>query len=200
MGQLLYVQLADRHRVFADNYIRTGRISESAKRAECPPKSAHVTGNKWLKRPDIQQYIAQRTEQLSAEVQESTEEAEPLALRIQRELEKMAFANLSKFIRIENGQPVVDLSTATEDDIAALTKASTKITKRYDSKGAHIATEEQSDVVMADKYKGLELLGKTVGMFKSDETRVIVDVADRLLRARGRLGVEDRMRLGGGGG
>jgi hypothetical protein len=37
---------------------------------------------------------------------------------------------------------------------------------------------------MADKYRGLELLGKTVGMFKSEEQRVVVDIADRLLRAR----------------
>jgi hypothetical protein len=58
---------------------------------------------------------------------------------------------------------------------------------------------------MADKYRGIELLGKTVGMFKEAEQRVVLDIGERLLRARGRVVAGDRededpRMLGGGEG
>jgi phage terminase small subunit len=200
-SQVVSVTLAPHHKVFADEYMKTGNSSASAAAAGCSYKTRGVTGYKWLNRPDVQQYIAQRTQQLSAQLAASkeNEEAESLQLRVQAELEKMAFANVAKFIRIEDGKPIVDFSTATEEDLAAITSIKTKSRKQYDAKGQHIATEDTADFGMADKYRGLELLGKTVGMFKSDEQRVVVDIADRLLRARGRV-TEPTKMLGGGEG
>jgi hypothetical protein len=199
------VTLAHHHKVFADEYMKTGNASASAVVAGCSYKTRGVTGYKWLNRPDVQQYIAQRTEQLSKQLAEN-KEADPLELRLQQELEKMAFANVAKFIRVEDGKPVVDFSDATEDDLAAITAVRTKSTKRYDGKGQHIATEDTADFNLVDKYRGIELLGKTVGMFKDGEHHVVIDVADRLLRARQRaaalLGaeVDDAWSFGGGGG
>lgn len=202
-GEILTVAIAPHHKVFADEYLRTSNASASAKVAGSSARNLGVQGYKWLKRPDVQAYLAQRAEQLSKQLAEN-EEAEPLQLRLQQELEKMAFANIAKFIRIEDGKPVVDFSTATEEDLAAITSVKTKTTRRYDGKGQHIATEDNADFTMADKYRGIELLGKTVGMFKSEEQRVVVDIADRLLRARGRVApllgdnASEERRTGGG--
>jgi hypothetical protein len=196
------IELDPQHKLFADKYLETGRISASARHAGYSSKSAHVSGNRLLKRPEVQAYLAQRSEELSAQI---NEQEDSLELRVQRELEKMAFANIQKFIRIEDGKPVLDLSDATEEDLAALTSVRTKSRSIYNGKGQHIATEDTADVVMADKYRGLELLGKTVGMFKEAEHRVILDVADRLVAARRRLsaaselGNSDSKLLGGGG-
>lgn len=102
-------------------------------------------------------------------------------------MSNLAFANIEDLIVIdENGLPQVDFSTATRDQLAAVTRITNKRREVYNGKGEHVATEEQSGFVLADKYRGLELLGRHVGLFKNEEQRVVVDVADRLLQSRER--------------
>lgn len=100
----------------------------------------------------------------------------------------MAFANIADFITVDaNGHPQVDFSTATPEQLRAITSVASKNRSIYDKDGRKVADEQTSRFTMADKYKGLELLGKHIGMFKEPETRVVLDVADRLLLARRRL-------------
>jgi hypothetical protein len=193
------VPLLDRHKKFADEYLRTRNASGSARLAGASPKSCHVTAQKWLKRPDVTEYLRIRVAQLSAPKAEAAEQGNDLDNRIIQELSTLAFANIADLITIdEDGQPKFDLSTATPEQLSAISNLKTKTTRRYDPKGAHIATDTELAISIADKYRGLELLGKHRGLFKADEQRVVLDVADRLLNARRRLallGDEGRITL-----
>lgn len=107
--------------------------------------------------------------------------------RVVKEMEALAFANIKDFIRVdEDGLPQVDFSTATEEQLRAISNVASKTTTRRDKDGG-VTVEVSSRFAMADKYRGLELLGRTMGMFKDGESRVVIDVADRLLHARRRL-------------
>lgn len=183
--------LDPKHKLFADKFLETGRISESARSAGYSGRSAHVSGNRLLKRPDVQRYLAQRGEQLSTK-------QDALSAKVIQELEDMALANIADFIRIgDDGKPYVDFSTATREQLKAISSIKSKVSRRFDKDGNHVGTDEESAFTMADKYRGLELLGKHLGLFKAEEQRVVVDVADRLLSARRRL---TQNYDGGGGG
>lgn len=186
--QVALVPLLDRHKVFADEYLRTNNAAESARRAGCSHKSAHVTGYKWLRRPDVIEYLRAQAAIMSAPRDQVKEQGEQLDKRIIGELDTLAFANIADLVRIDSdGQPCFDLSSATREQLAVISNLKTKSTRRYDKDGKHIATENELAISIADKYRGLELLGKYRGLFKADEQRVILDVADRLLSGRRRL-------------
>lgn len=112
--------------------------------------------------------------------------------RVKEELGKLAFLNVSKIVRVEeDGTLVQDFSQATPDELQSVTSVSTKKRSIYSAKGEHLGDEVTNKVTLADKYRGLELLGRHLGMFKAEEQRVVVDVADRLLAARRRMSISD---------
>lgn len=170
---------------FAEAYIRSGNAKRSAIEAGYSSNGASTTGHTLLRRTRIAEYIRSRQESMLAQEQKVTDS---LQQRVLAELEAMAFANIADFVTIdEDGNPQVDLSNATREQLRALTNLKTKKTSRYDGRGNHIADEVNVSVNMADKYRGLQLLGQTLGMFKEPEQKIVVDVADRLLKARQRV-------------
>ncbi len=99
----------------------------------------------------------------------------------------MAFANIGDFIRVDDdGLPQVDFSGATPEQLKAISSIATKRRTTTDKDG-RVTEDQESKFTMTDKYRGLELLGKHLGLFKEAEQRVVVDVADRLLNARMRM-------------
>lgn len=176
----LNVMLDPKHKLFADQYLLTGRISESARHAGYSGRSAHVSGNRLLKRPDVIAYLAQQAAKV-------TEQQEDLQSKVVRELTDMAFANIGDFITIDDeGIPQVDFTDATPEQLKAIASITSKTKTTHDKEGG-VTVERDNRFAFADKYRGLELLGKHLGLFKADEQRVVVDVADRLLAARARL-------------
>lgn len=180
-------KLKDNHRVFADHYLLSGNAAESYRKSGGKGFHASLGGYKCLNRPDVQAYLAIKREQ-------SSEEVTDLHAKVLRELDTMAFSNIADFITVRNGIPEVDFSTATPDQLRAIASVKTKHRSIRDNKGKVIATETESGFALADKYRGLELIGKHLGMFKADEQRVVIDVADRLLQARRRLAELPDMR------
>ena len=173
-------RLDPKHKLFADKFLETGRIGQSAREAGYAESCANVTGNKLLKRPDVQQYLASKAAKLSTIVEDRQS-------KVIRELETMAFANIADFIRIDSeGMPQVDFSNATPEQLRAITSVASKRRTTTDKDG-RVTVDKESRFTMADKYRGLEMLGKIEGLFKPEEHKVVVDVADRLLHARQRL-------------
>ena len=161
----IIVPLLDRHKKFADEYLRTNNASGSARAAGASPNSCHVTAQKWLKRPDVTAYLRAKAAELSAPREEVKERGEELDTRVIQELSTLAFANIADLIVVDaEGQPSFDLRNATREQLAAIANLKTKSTKRYDKDGKHIATEHELAVSIADKYRGLELLGKHRGL------------------------------------
>jgi phage terminase small subunit len=166
---------------FADQYLLTGSCEKSAISAGFARKGARTQGARLLRQATVAEYIAAQQAKLTAKT-------ESMQDRILAELERIAFANLDDFVTIDDdGEAHVDLSKATREQMAALNKLETKTRKIYTPKGEHIATEHHTKIGKDDKLRGLQLLGQTLGMFKSDEVKVTVDVADRLLAARQRV-------------
>ena len=180
------VLLHPQHKLFADKYLSCGNITQSAKDAGYSERSAHTSGHRLLKRPDVQEYLAQRGEELSTETKD-------LQTRWLEETERLAFASIADFIRIdEYGKPQVDFSNATEEQLRAIAAVKSKSRKVYNNKGEHIATEDEASFVLGDKYRGLDMIAKHLGLYKAEEQRVVVDVADRLLAARQRLAAAEQ--------
>lgn len=82
---------------------------------------------------------------------------------------------------------MVDFSTATPAQLRAITKIKNKTRTVYSPKGDVVGVEQNNEFSIADKYRGLEMLGKHIGMWKTEEQKIVVDVADRLLESRKRL-------------
>jgi phage terminase small subunit len=190
---VIIVPLLDRHKKFADEYLRTNNATAAYRLVYPDAKAPHVSAHKWLKRPDITEYLAHAAAKLSAPRDEAAEKGRELDNRVIQELSTLAFANIADLIVIDSdGQPSFDLSKATREQLSAIANLKTKTTKRYDGKGQHVATDTELAISIADKYRGLELLGKHRGLFKADEQRVVLDVADRLLNARRRVALLER--------
>lgn len=184
--------LNNKHKVFADAYLINGNASESAVIAGYSFKTRGIAGYKLLKRADVQLYLQERANEVA-------KETEPLQEQVLSELKTMAFVDYGKFIRIgEDGEPILDLTNADAQDLRAITSVATKRSTRTDKDGV-TTTEVTSRLGLADKYRGLELLGKHLGMYKADEQRVVLDVADRLLAARQRLRRNEEAGGGGAG-
>lgn len=188
--------LDPKHKKFCDEYLRTNRKGASARAAGYSPNSSHTEASRLLKRPDVQQYLAYRVAELTAkEDAVETQAKDTLDNRIINELETLAFANISDFITIdENGKPQIDFSGATPEQLKAIASVKSKTSRKFNSKGEHIATDQESAFTLADKYRGLELLAKHRGLFKAEEHKITLDVADRLIAARRRallLGSDD---------
>ena len=147
-------------------------------------KSARQTATENMRKPAVAAELLKRrvpTEQIA-------KKTEQLRERILNELEKLAFSNVQDITRLNSeGQLVADFSKATRDQLAVVTKLKNNVTKKYNGKGEHVATETNVEYGLADKYRGLELLGKTLGMWGSEKVTVTIDVADRLLKARKKL-------------
>lgn len=109
--------------------------------------------------------------------------------RIEEELERMAFANVQDFTRVdEQGNLVPDFSNATREQLAAIASVTTKRRVLMGRKGEVLGEEVQNSFKQADKYRGLEALMRIEGMGQQNANlTVVVDVADRLLRARQRV-------------
>lgn len=179
------VVLKPRHKVFADTYLTTGNASASARKAGFAESSARITGSKLLQRADVLEYLRVRGEEIAAKESENPEFQ--LQERVVKELHDMAFANIADFITIdEDGRPQVDFSTATREQLKSITSIVSK-RKTMTSRSGDVVTEDEARFGFADKYRGLELLGKHLGMFKEADQRIVVDVADRLMMARQRL-------------
>lgn len=175
------ITLQPKHKLFADKYLVCGNASESAVHAGYSKRSRGVTGSKLLARPDIKLYLAEQTEKLSANT-------EDIQSRWLKEVEALSFASIGDFISIdEDGHPQVDFSTATPEQLKAIASVASKQRNYYDNRGNKIGDEKSSRFAMADKYRGLDMIARHLGLYKEAEQRVVVDVADRLLAARQRF-------------
>lgn len=108
-------ELTPQQRKFARAYVENGGNGTHAALAAGYAKSGAATqASRLLKRANVIQYISEIE-------QPALEKAQVTMERIVAELAKIAFANMKDFITINaDGQAYIDLSDATEDQLAAL--------------------------------------------------------------------------------
>ncbi len=170
-----------KYRVFADAYLGGKSGTQSAIEAGYAVSSSGVTAHKLLKVPEIAEYIAFMRAKSTAETGYSL-------TKWRSELEALAHSNVEDFTRLnKDGDLEVDFSKATREQLRAVQGVKVKKRKIYDNKGALVGEEHQSEFRLWDKLRAAEMLGKHSGFLKETETKVVIDVADRLLNARQRV-------------
>lgn len=173
--------LNEKQSSFVAHYLSGMTQRNAAIAAGYSPKSADSLASQTMANPRVKEAIeAQRAKlaKKSATIQE----------KILDELQDMAFFNAEDVTVVdEDGQVQIDFSRAERRHYKVLTKVKTKTRQIYDNRGKVVGTEKSSEIGLADKYRGLEMLGRHAGLFKTEEQRVVIDVADRLLAARARV-------------
>lgn len=141
--------MTDKQKRFCEEYMIDLNATQAAIRAGYSPKTAYSIGEENLKKPDIQNRIAQ----LQAEQSRRTGVS---ADRVVRELAKIAFVNAGDLIDPETASVKLD---ASRDDLAAV--QSIKV-KTFGEDGL------EHEVKLADKLRALDLLGRHLGVFKEN--------------------------------
>lgn len=147
---------------FYAEYLVDLNATQAAKRAGYSLKTAHAQGHRLLKHV----LIAPRLEQARKEWQERVGITQDAVLT---ELALLGFSRASKFVReTKGGEIVVDLSEATERDMAAIKsiESVTTITSSGDGKDSEETTKTK--ITLHDKRLPLRDIGQHLGMFKDD--------------------------------
>ena len=173
--------LNDKLRVFADALLAGKSQRQAAIDAGWSANAADVTGSKKVRLPEVQAYLAAKRRSIDAI---NTYDA----TKWRRELIAVAHSNVDDFTRLnKDGDLEVDFSRATREQLGAVSSVKVKKRKIYDNRGNVVGEEHQSEFRLWDKLRAAELLGKHSGFLAEPEQKIVVDVADRLLRARTRV-------------
>ena len=150
MGGDDMARLSDRDKRFADEYMIDFDAKNAAIRAGYSPKTAK-DAYKWIdpdgpKKPAIREEIERRMARAARRTGVTVE-------RIEAELARIAFADISDVVDLENAKLLEDVEHA---DTAAVMSVRMKIGDGF----------EERELKMYDKLRALELLGKRRGMFE----------------------------------
>lgn len=136
--------------IFVEHYVNNKfNATQAAKDADYSPKTAYSSGQRLLKRVDVQEAIQKRIRALLSET-------EKLTLQWLEETKKVAFSDIRKALN-DDGSPK-DVSTLDDDIAGAVEGISTCTVTKISDRGE----EEKitTNVKLSSKTKGLELLGK----------------------------------------
>lgn len=157
------MSLTPKQAAFVREYLVDLNATQAAIRAGYSARTAAAVGFENLRKPKI----ALEVEKAQADRAERTQVT---ADRVLAELAKLAFANLGDYFRLASGHdPVIDLSTATRDQLAALTEIT--VDDYTDGRGEDARDVRRIRIKMADKRGALELLGRHLGLWdaKADD-------------------------------
>ncbi|HWR18730.1 MAG TPA: terminase small subunit [Clostridia bacterium] len=142
-------KLTPKMAAFAEEYLIDLNQTQAAIRAGYAPKHAAKIASELMQKPAVRDTVAQAMAARSARTGVNAD-------RVVRELARVAFSQPGKVIRFEDATIIDD---ASEDDLAAIASVKVKTIPTEDGEGI------EREVRMADKVKGLELLGRHLGMF-----------------------------------
>lgn len=177
--------LPPKYLALATVYLDTGDLALAGRAAGFSRASAEQRARQILAMPSVKAFVDSK-QRSNAEAEQ--EEVLDTAGKVMARLEEVLDGNVADYFTIgADGQPILDLSKATRKQMAALKNIKVKERKLYDRNGSVIGIEKQSSLELLDKLRAAELMGRQAGLFKPDEQRVVLDVADRLLAARQRV-------------
>ena len=149
---------------FSQAYVETGNASEAYRKAyDCKdmrPEAINVEASRLQNTPKV----ALRIEQLRAD---ALKRHQVTVDRIVAEYSKLAFANMSHYMRVNaNGLAEVDLSDIDEDRAAAIQEIKVERVRRPGREDSEMqAYVERVTFKLADKRLALDSLSKCLGMF-----------------------------------
>ena len=160
---------ADKQEDFAREYLIDLCAKRAAIRAGYSPRSAEVTGHRLLRKAKVQALIQKGREEAQKRNEVSLDE-------ILQEYKRIAFTGMSRFIKInDEGEPVVDLSDCTPEDLDLLTETRLEAFNENDGQRQVYRVK----IKTMDRLKALETLGKHLGLREKSKE----DTQDRLTLA-----------------
>lgn len=152
---------------FVQEYCVDQNATQAAVRAGYSPNSARQQGQRLLSNAAIREAIDARVQTIAADVGVTAE-------RIIAEQARVAFAGMSRFLRITaDGDPMFDLSACSPEDLDLLGEV---IVEDYtEGRGEDARDVRRIKIKPLDKGRALDALAKIMGMYR-DKT---AEAADR---------------------
>ena len=151
------LKLTEKQKLFCKYYLISLNATEAATKAGYSKKTAKETGHENLTKPHIRDYI-------DARMAKRSEKLEITADKVVKEIAKIAFANATDYIDIENGR--VDIKDLTKIDTTAIAAAE----EIFDKDGIKLGVK----LKFHDKTKSLDMLMRHMGQYK-DKVELSVD-------------------------
>lgn len=183
--EVLHAALSQKEVVFCSEVLAGTSLQNSAIKAGISKSHSASWASHAQKRARVAAYLEAAKRATAVKTQNDSE-------KILEELRRLAFFNIAEVTTVDDdGELKQDFSNAGPDQLAAVQSLSSKRRTMYSAKGEYLGTEKQTSVKLVDKLRAIELLGRAAGLFKEEKQTVVIDVADRLLSARARLGNYD---------
>jgi len=161
--------ITEKQKRFVEEYLIDLNATQAAIRAGYSPKTAEQEGYKLVQKSSVSEAIAKAKAERSRRTGISQD-------RVIQELARIAFVNAADVINTDDASVIAD---ATRDDLACI--QTVKVKQMSGDKG----DMTEREVMLADKLKALELLGKHLGLYteKLDvdadmELHIVVDYGD----------------------
>jgi len=173
-------KLTSKQRLFIAEYLKDKNASRSASAAGYSKKTARAIGSRLLTNVDIRAEIEKKLGKIE-------EECEISAAHILKELKNIAMFDIRRAFD-ENGA-LIPIHQMPEDAAKAIDKYYSKDIFGSQS-GKRVKIGQRNSLLLCDRLKALELLGKHLGLF-SDTVQHKDDglngLAERMREAEGRL-------------
>lgn len=154
-------KLTPKQRIFCNEYIIDLNATKAAIRAGYSEKTARMIGNENLTKPNVQTEIQKA-------MKEREERTNINADRVVKDLAKIGFADITKFVEFGPEERIEEIEEGTGVKVIRV-YSSLRLKHDYEVDGAVISevkvTNTGVSIKLHDKLKALELLGKHLGMF-----------------------------------
>lgn len=156
-----YSQLRGKERIFVEAFLATDNPRNAAIAAfpelSSRPSLGDVRALDFMKRPLVRAAIAEKLQPLLRRYDVTTE-------RVVAEIAKIAFASTGDYLRFtSDGEPIIDLSAATPDQLAAL--AEVTVEDFTEGRGEDARDVRRVKFKLHDKLNGLDKLMKRLGAY-----------------------------------
>jgi phage terminase small subunit len=187
--------LTPREHAFVVAYLETHNATQAYIKAGYSPKGANANAARLIAKDSV-----------SAAIQAGLAETKKRHIKtvddVVDELSRLAFIGLDRFVRIdEDGQPTVDMSACTQDDLRLLSEITVKTWMEGPKDGPQKKVTE-TKLKLNDRVRTLEMLGKHLGVFKEGPNKVppnpLADALRELLARGSALPVRIMGPLGSG--
>lgn len=189
--------LTDQQQRFVEEYPKDFNATQAAIRAGYSPKTAGQQGHRLLKDVEIQQALALHEEQARQLAEKRSALAVMDRAEVLMELSRVARFNMGRILHVTpDGDPYIDLSKASEDDLAAIAEA--QVEDFIVGRGDDARDVRRVKIKPHSKLHALELLAKHYGLLvERVEVKVDEQSATLLEQARQRAIKDARRRLAG---
>ena len=140
-----------RQKRFVLEYLKDGNAKQAYIRAGYAPKAAEVCASQLLRIPKVAEAVSAGQDRIMLRLEVSAE-------RVLREVMLVAFANMRNYMSFENGEARLDFSDMNLMKSAVI--AELTIDQYTEGRGEDVRTVKRTRFKLADKVRGLELLGK----------------------------------------